>query len=42
VLDATPEEALGYSQARLEKSWDRYRRSLERHGQWSALGEVAP
>lgn len=42
LLDATPEEALGYSQARLEKSWDRYRRSLERHGQWSALGEVAP
>jgi ABC-type glycerol-3-phosphate transport system substrate-binding protein len=42
LLDATPAEALGYSQARLEKSWDRYRRSLERHGQWAALGEAPP
>jgi maltose-binding protein MalE len=42
LLEATPEQALGYSQARLEESWSRYRRSLERHGQWAALGEVAP
>jgi multiple sugar transport system substrate-binding protein len=42
LLDATPEEALGYSQERLELSWSRYRRSLERHGQWEALGETAP
>ena len=42
LLDATPEEALGYSQSRLDESWARYRRSLERHGQWSALGETAP
>jgi multiple sugar transport system substrate-binding protein len=42
LLDATPEEALGYSQARVDESWERYRRSLERHGQWVALGETAP
>lgn len=42
LLDATPEEALDYSQARLESSWKRYRRSLERHGQWAALGEAPP
>jgi multiple sugar transport system substrate-binding protein len=42
LLDATPEEALGYSQKRLDESWERYRRSLERHGQWAALGETAP
>ena len=42
LLDATPEEALGDSQARLDASWERYRRSLERHGQWAALGETAP
>ncbi len=42
LMDATPEEALGYSQERLDASWTRYRRSLERHGQWAALGETAP
>jgi ABC-type glycerol-3-phosphate transport system substrate-binding protein len=42
LLDATPAEALAYSQARLDVSWARYRRSLERHGQWEALGETAP
>jgi hypothetical protein len=42
LLDATPEEALDYSQARLQASWLRYRRSLERHGQWAALGETHP
>jgi hypothetical protein len=42
LMDATPEEALGYSQERLDASWTRYRRSLERHGQWAALGEKAP
>jgi multiple sugar transport system substrate-binding protein len=42
LLDATPAEALAYSQARLDKSWERYRRSLERHGQWAALGEAGP
>jgi len=40
LLDATPEEALGYSQQRLDASWTRYKRSLERHGQWAALGET--
>ncbi|HVS53300.1 MAG TPA: ABC transporter substrate-binding protein [Opitutaceae bacterium] len=33
LLRKTPEQALGEAQARLEKSWDRHRRSLERHGQ---------
>jgi len=42
LLDATPREAMAFSQSRLEKSWERYRRSLERHGQWAALGETAP
>jgi hypothetical protein len=42
LMDATPEEALAYSQARLDASWTRYRKSLERHGQWAALGETAP
>jgi len=42
LLDATPQEALDYAQARLDVSWARYRKSLERHGQWAALGEKAP
>lgn len=42
LLDATPAEALADSQARLDRSWERYRRSLERHGQWAALGEAGP
>jgi ABC-type glycerol-3-phosphate transport system substrate-binding protein len=33
LLEATPEEALNYSQARLDKSWGRYLLSLKRHGQ---------
>lgn len=33
LLRATPEQALNAAQARLEKSWTRHRRSLERHGQ---------
>jgi hypothetical protein len=42
LLEKTPEQALDYSQGRLEASWQRYRRSLERHGQWAALGETGP
>jgi hypothetical protein len=42
LLDASPQEALDYAQARLDVSWKRYRKSLERHGQWAALGEKAP
>jgi ABC-type glycerol-3-phosphate transport system substrate-binding protein len=42
LLDATPQEALDYSQKRLDESWARYRQSLERHGQWAALGETPP
>jgi ABC-type glycerol-3-phosphate transport system substrate-binding protein len=33
LLLATPEEALGASQRRLQQSWDRHLRSLARHGQ---------
>lgn len=33
LLMATPEQALGAAQARLQKSWERHLRSLERHGQ---------
>lgn len=33
LLLATPEEALGEAQARLQKSWDRHFKSLARHGQ---------
>ena len=39
LLDATPAQALDYAQARLDVSWARYRKSLELHGQWAALGE---
>jgi len=42
LMDATPQEALDYAQRRLAESYTRYRRSLERHGQWAALGEEAP
>jgi multiple sugar transport system substrate-binding protein len=42
LLDATPEQALSYAQDRLDISWARYKKSLERHGQWAALGETAP
>jgi ABC-type glycerol-3-phosphate transport system substrate-binding protein len=42
LLDATPEQALSDAQDRLEVSWARYKKSLERHGQWAALGETAP
>jgi multiple sugar transport system substrate-binding protein len=40
LLSATPQAAMDYSQERLDESWTRYRRSLERHGQWEALGEA--
>jgi multiple sugar transport system substrate-binding protein len=40
LLASTPQEALAYSQARLDSSWGRYKTSLERHGQWAALGET--
>lgn len=33
LLMATPEQALGAAQRRLQKSWDRHFRSLARHGQ---------
>lgn len=33
LLLASPEEAFGYAQNRLDESWKYYRRSLERHGQ---------
>jgi ABC-type glycerol-3-phosphate transport system substrate-binding protein len=33
LLEATPEEALGFAHRRMTESWERYRRSLERHGQ---------
>lgn len=33
LLMATPEQALGAAQARLQKSWERHLRSLARHGQ---------
>ena len=33
LLEATPEEALGFAHRRMTESWGRYRRSLERHGQ---------
>lgn len=33
LLRATPEQALNAAQERLEQSWARHRRSLERHGQ---------
>lgn len=36
LLRETPEQALGEAQARLQKSWDRHRRSLARHGQLPA------
>jgi ABC-type glycerol-3-phosphate transport system substrate-binding protein len=39
LLQATPEEAMRYSQERLDESWARYKRSLERHGQ--TLGPTA-
>jgi multiple sugar transport system substrate-binding protein len=33
LLTASPEEALSFAQKRMEASWARYRKSLERHGQ---------
>ena len=44
LLTATPEEALADAHRRLEKSWARHRRSLERHGQLPAKqnAEVKP
>ena len=33
LLRATPQDALASAQRRLDKSWTRHRRSLERHGQ---------
>jgi ABC-type glycerol-3-phosphate transport system substrate-binding protein len=41
LLRATPREALEAAQRRLEKSWARHRRSLERHGQL-ATGDSSP
>lgn len=38
LLRATPEQALNAAQRRLEKSWTRHRRSLERHGQLPPSG----
>jgi len=40
LLRATPEQALTAAQRRLEKSWTRHRRSLERHGQLAPAGGV--
>lgn len=33
LLTASPEDALAFAQKRMETSWDRYRKSLVRHGQ---------
>ncbi len=41
LLLKTPEQALGEAQARLEKSWARHRRSLERHGQLPPANSTA-
>jgi len=41
LLEATPEDALASAHARMTESWERYRRSLVRHGQLAAAGEVA-
>ena len=42
LLLATPEQALGEAQRRLEESWERHRRSLERHGQIAPDESAAP
>jgi ABC-type glycerol-3-phosphate transport system substrate-binding protein len=42
LLEATPEQALAYSQKRLDESWARYRLSLERHGQTVVSGTANP
>jgi multiple sugar transport system substrate-binding protein len=41
LLRATPEQALTAAQRRLEKSWQRHRRSLERHGQLPPRGDAS-
>jgi hypothetical protein len=42
LLEATPEQALQYSQERLDASWARYRLSLERHGQAANVAVASP
>jgi multiple sugar transport system substrate-binding protein len=42
LLEATPEEALAFAQQRMTDSWERYRRSLERHGQVPATAPATP
>jgi ABC-type glycerol-3-phosphate transport system substrate-binding protein len=41
LMETTPEQALQYSQARLEQSWNRYQVSLVRHGQAVASQPVS-
>lgn len=41
-LSSTPESALGYCQKRMDESWQRYLKSLERHGQVSPLSTLSP
>lgn len=41
LLMATPEEAIGYAQGRVERSWARHLRSLERHGDVAPSTEAA-
>ncbi|HEY0945174.1 MAG TPA: ABC transporter substrate-binding protein [Opitutaceae bacterium] len=41
LLVDTPENSIRYAHERLTKSWQRYRRSLERHGQLGS-GDAAP
>lgn len=42
LLEATPEEAVRYTQERLSDSWARYQRSLMRHGQLPAPSPPTP
>ena len=42
LLVAPPEEALAFAQKRIGESWDRYRRSLERHGQMPPATSPTP
>jgi len=41
-LAETPEAALAYCQKRMDQSWNRYLKSLERHGQVSPTAPVSP